>query len=435
MLNRRQLLGAFGAAGLGVAATACSSGGGAQTAAPGAGAGAATGPLKGTVNIVTPEFAGTGGKEAFEGKILKAFTDKNPDVKFQVDYVPWDKLNEKLSTLVAGGQASDLLMIGMGWTEPFAHKKVLTKIDKSAVLGDTKMLDALVKQGTYNGDMYSMPFLLESRPFIYRKDLFEAKGIKAEDPKTIDDFTELLREVKSKTGLVPLDMLGSNLRQTWGQLIFAFGGTQFTPDGMSVTFDQEPGVKALQYMVDMQKEGLSDYNFKVPTGQPTAYQQEKAAMGWVSSGAWATYTQQSPQLLDDSKLGIMLMPSVKAGTPVLYQGGTLVGLSSRSQNKDAAVAVMKHLITPDALTEASLASGKVPAVADLKNDTLAKNKLLTFSTEHLQYSVTDGGTPAWMEIRGKMDPELEAAVTGAKSVQDTIASIKKIAEDAIGRIK
>ena len=431
MLNRRQLLGAAGAMGIGLAATACSTGG--QPAA--SGAPSAGGELKGVINIVTPEFAGTDGKAAFEGKILKSFTDKHPGVTFQVDYTPWDKLNEKLSTLVAGGQPSDLLMTGMGWTEPFAQKKVLTKLDKNAVLGDAKVLDALVKQGSYNGDMYAMPYLLESRPFAYRKDLFEKFKVTTTKPKSLEEFNALLEEVKSKSGLVPLDMLGQNLRQIWGQMIFAFGGTQFSPDGMKVTFDQEPGIKALQWMVDLQTKGLSDFNFKVPTGQPSAYQQDKTVMAWGSSGAWPQWLKQTPQLTEEGKLGIMLMPTVN-GSKVLYQGGTLVGLSTRSQNTAAATAVMQHLITPEALTEASLFGGKVPARSDLPpNAELAKNKLLDFSVDNLQYSVTDGGTPAWMEIRGKMDPELEAAVTGKKSVTETIASLKKIAEDAIGRVK
>ena len=432
MLNRRRFIASVGAAGLGVAAAACSSGT-TPSAAPTGGTG---GELTGTINIVTPEFAGTGGKEAFEGKILQSFKDKHPGVSFQVDYTPWDKLNEKLSTLIAGGQPSDLLMTGMGWTEPFAHMGVLAKLNQKEVLGDAEVLPALIKQGSFNGEMHAMPYLLESRPFIYRKDLFDQHGIDATAPTTLDEFTELLREVKSKTGLVSLDMLGSSLRQVWGQLIFAYGGTQFSPDGLKVTFDQEPGVKAMQWMVDLQKDGLSDFNFKVPAGQPTAYQTEKTAMGWVSSGAWPTFSEQSPQLLGDDKFGVVLMPSVKAGTPVLYQGGTLVGLSTRSQNAEAAKALMQHLVSDAALTQASITTGKVPARADLPaNEELSKNKLLDFSVDNLQYSVTDGGTPAWMEIRGKMDPVIEAAVLGQKSVADTIAEIKTIAEEAIGRIQ
>ena len=433
MLNRRRFIATVGAAGLGVAAAACSTDGGTPNPAPSGGAGG--GELKGTINIVTPEFAGTEGKEVFEGKILKSFQEKHPGVNFQVDYTPWDKLNEKLSTLIAGGQPSDLLMTGMGWTEPFAHMGVLAKLDQTAVLGDAEVLPALIKQGSFNGEMHAMPYLLESRPFVYRKDLFTQHGIDAEAPTTLDEFTELLREVKSKTGLVPLDMLGSSLRQVWGQMIFAYGGTQFSPDGLKVTFDQEPGVKAMQWMVDLQKDGLSDFNFKVPAGQPSAYMQDKTAMAWVSSGAWPQYTQQAPQLLEDDKFGVMLMPSVKAGTPVLYQGGTLVGLSTRSQNVAAATALMQHLVSDVPLTDAAINTGKVPARADLPaNAELSQNKLIDFSVDHLQYSVTDGGTPAWMEIRGKMDPVIEAAVLGQKSVADTIAEIKTIAEEAIGRL-
>ena len=90
MLNRRQLLAAAGIAGVGLTAAACSTGG-SDTNDPSAPT--ATGGFKGTLNIVTPEFAGTEGKADFEGDILKKFTADHPDVKFQVDYTPWDKLN------------------------------------------------------------------------------------------------------------------------------------------------------------------------------------------------------------------------------------------------------------------------------------------------------------------------------------------------------
>ena len=112
MINRRQLLAAAGIAGVGVTAAACSAGGGKPAA--GAAKPTATGELKATLNLVTPEFPGTAGKADLEDGILKKFTQKNPGVTFQVDYVPWDKLNEKLATQIAGGTPSDLMMMGMG---------------------------------------------------------------------------------------------------------------------------------------------------------------------------------------------------------------------------------------------------------------------------------------------------------------------------------
>src|SRR5664279_6376906 len=99
MINRRQLLTAAGIAGVGVTAAACAAGGGKPAATAGAAKPTATGELKATLNRITPEFAGTVGKSDLEDGILKKFTQKNPGVTFQVDYVPWDKLNEKLSLI------------------------------------------------------------------------------------------------------------------------------------------------------------------------------------------------------------------------------------------------------------------------------------------------------------------------------------------------
>lgn len=433
MINRRQLLAAAGIAGVGVTAAACSTGGakpGASGAKP-----TATGELKGSLNLITPEFAGTTGKADLEEGILKKFTQKNPGVTFQVDYVPWDKLNEKLSTQIAGGTPSDLMMMGMGWTAPFAQKKVFAPLDES-VLGDAKVPKLLLDNARYNGKLYAVPLLLESRPFIYRKDLLAKIGVTDPDRKTLDDFTALLREVKSKTGKVPFDMLGSSLRQAWGLMTFAFGGTQFSDDGMKAFFSSDQAVKALEWMVMLQKDGLSDINQRVATGQPGSYQKGDNLFGWQSSGVWPTFSQQSPELVKDENLGMVLCPTADGSKKIIYQGGTLVGLSTRSKSPDASLAVMEYMLSNDALAAASRSTGKVPANSNIAKGTdLGGNKIIDFCQQHLDASITDGGTPAWLEIRGKMDPILEGAVLGTKTVKQSIDDLQKMAEESIARVK
>ena len=433
MINRRKLLAAAGIAGVGVTAAACSAGGGKPAA--GAAKPTATGELKGTLNIITPEWAGTQGKADLEDGILKKFTQKNPGVTFQVDYVPWDKLNEKLATQIAGGTPSDLMMMGMGWTVPFAQKKVFAPLDES-VLGQAKVPKLLLDNAKYNGKLYAVPLLLESRPFIYRKDLLAKIGIADPNRKTLDEFTQMLREIKSKTGKVPLDMLSSNLRQAWGQMTFAFGGTKFSEDGMKSYFNSDQAVKALEWMVMVQKEGLSDINQRVATGQPGSYQKGENLLGWQNSFVWPTYSQQSPELVKDENLGMVLCPTADGSKKILYQGGTLIGLSTRSKSPDAALAVMQYMLTDDALAAASKSTGKVPANSNIAKGTdLGGNKMLDFSLQNLEAAIPDGGTAAWMEIRGKMDPILEAAVLGTKTVKQAIDELQKMAEESIARVK
>ena len=435
MINRRQLLTAAGIAGVGATAAACSAGGGKAAASAGAAKPTATGELKATLNLITPEFAGTVGKADLEDGILKKFTQKNPGVTFQVDYVPWDKLNEKLATQIAGGTPSDLMMMGMGWTAPFAQKKVFAPLDES-VLGEAKVPKLLLDNAKYNGKLYAVPLLLESRPFIYRKDLLAKIGIADPNRKTLDEFTQMLREIKSKTGKVPLDMLASSLRQAWGQMTFAFGGTQFSEDGMKSYFNSDQAVKALEWMVMAQKEGLSDINQRVATGQPGSYQKGENLLGWQSSAVWPTFSLQSPELVKDENLGMVLCPTADGSKQILYQGGTLIGLSTRSKSPDAALAVMQYMLTDDALAAASKSTGKVPANSNIAKGTdLGGNKIIDFCLQNLEASITDGGTPAWMEIRGKMDPILEGAVLGTKTVTQAIDELQKMAEESIARVK
>lgn len=66
---------------------------------------------------------------------------------------------------------------------------------------------------------------------------------------------------------------------------------------------------------------------------------------------------------------------------------------------------------------------------------LAENRFITFVSDNLDYAGgAEGGSPAWMELRGALNPELEAAVTGGQSPADTIARLKQTADDAISRL-
>jgi multiple sugar transport system substrate-binding protein len=97
---------------------------------------------------------------------------------------------------------------------------------------------------------------------------------------------------------------------------------------------------------------------------------------------------------------------------------------------------MEYMLSNDALAAASRSTGKVPANSNIAKGTdLGGNKIIDFCQQHLDASITDGGTPAWLEIRGKMDPIVEAAVLGTKTVKQSIDELQKMAEESIARVK
>src|SRR5690606_32485856 len=105
MLSRRSMLSATGAAGIGLTATACGSPEGGSTADGPVDLAADAADLSGEITLLTPDFVGDARPKLDD--MIEHFTSQNPDVTVKVDQVAWDKLNEKLSTSIAGGLVAD----------------------------------------------------------------------------------------------------------------------------------------------------------------------------------------------------------------------------------------------------------------------------------------------------------------------------------------
>ena len=431
MLSRRSLLSAAGVTGVGLTAAACgSSGGGSSSDGPVDLAAEAT-ELSGEITLLTPDFTG----DARQGldDMIKQFTDQHEGLKVKVDQVAWDKLNEKLSTSIAGGLVADVIMTGVGWTPPFAHKKIFAELPTDYVDG-LGLDEALLTSCRYEDKYYSLPIGMDLRFVVYNKDMFEAKGI-TEAPATMEELAQISEELTGD-GVVGFDLLTKNIRQVWIHILYAFGGTLFTEDGLAPAMQEEPGRLATQWILDRMDEGAIDYNLQAAEGQPTPFMQGTAAMQLVSTADWESWKDMAPQLTEEGAVGMFLLPGGNGNDPVMFQGGTMVSVGQRSQNTDAAAALVKHLMTPEMLAAGNAATGKVPPTADIPDTPeITDNFLTAFALEHLDKAgAAEGGSAAWMEIRGNLQPIIEACLTRQADVDKTLADMEKLATDAISRL-
>jgi len=143
-------------------------------------------------------------------------------------------LRQRVTTDIAtkGGQF-DIITIGLyetpiwgkqGWLQPF--EKFSDKYDVNDILPSVK--DAL----SYQGKMYSVPFYAESAMTFYRKDLFEAAGLKMPENPTWTQIADFAKKLDNKqTGVHGICIRGL---PGWGENMAllglvgnVFGGTQF----------------------------------------------------------------------------------------------------------------------------------------------------------------------------------------------------------------
>ena len=264
--------------------------------------------------------------------------------------------------------------------------------------------------------------------------MLEDRGI-TEPPRDLDELAQVAEELTGD-GVVGLDLLTTNIRQAWIHLLYAFGGTQFSEDGLTTTMTEEPGRRATQWILDLMETGAVNYDLQAAEGQPTPFQRGDAAMQLVSTGVWNTWEQMTPELTEEGAVGMFLLPGAEGVDPVMFQGGTLVSVSRLTENQPASAALVKHLMTPDMLARGNAATAKVPPTPDIpETEEISTNYLTTFALEHLASAgAAEGGTPAWMEIRGNLQPHIEGCLTGRTTLDEMFSEIQTLCDDAIGRL-
>lgn len=419
-LTRRGLLAATGAAGMTAALGACGFSG-------------LDSQDTGDLSVLTPLFEDAAGKEALEGVIGGTFQQQHADVGLSVDYIPWDRLNEKLSTAFAGGLVPDIIMSGVGWVPPFAEKEILGELPDS-ITDELAVHDRLLDSCRFDGRLFALPYQMEGRFFVFRREMLESHGIH-EPPETLEDFRQMAIELQGDD-FTPIDLFTNNIRQTWIHVMAAYGGSLFTEDGTAVAFDDGTGEAAIEFMIQLIEDGSTSFGLRWAEGQPRPLQQGRAAMELLNNSVWPTLAEQSPDLVTEENMGMFLLPGDGDLDPVMFQGGTLISMSGTTDQPEIAQAFLEHALSPVSLTEASRHGGRAPGVTDLPADeVLDKNRFSEFTLENLDYAGgAEGGSPAWMEIRDQVGPQVEAAVTRAQSPAETIAELKRLSEAALHRV-
>ena len=360
-LSRRSFL----ATSLGAAATvglaACGGGSagppGQQQSAPGGGgASGYDGPK------VTLAFWNgfTGGDGAYMKKLVQRFNSEHPNIAVTMNVMQWDQYYAKLPTAVTSGNGPEIAIMHVDSVATNAARRVIQPLDDVAnALGLSEADFAPIpwKAGIYNNQRYSIPLDVHPLGFFYNKSVMEKAGLDPEKPPTNnEEYMTALDNLKSK-GIeghwaTPFPFTGSMTVQA---LLWQFGGDLFSPDGTTVTWAEDPGVKAMTWFTDLVKNGHSPSKI-AQDADMIALQNGKAAFNW--NGIWQINTLKEKSSL---QWGVAPLPNI-GGTAAAWAGShqfVLPTLKTPDQNKSIAARVFLNWISKESLEWAK--GGQVPA--------------------------------------------------------------------------
>lgn len=343
--------------------------------------------------------------------LIQPFEDAT-GVTVDVEAVPWDNVNEKLTTAVASGDGPDVTQVGLSLLPTFnaagALEDLKPHVAAHPTLDDATFLDAVAADKlSTDGTMPSLPWVADTRVLFYRTDIFTEVGLTG-PPTTWAEFTAAAEKLAARGS----GQFGYYIPQWDAPLPIQFtwqaGGDVVAADG-TISLDTPEFRKAVDLYTSFYEKNLV----------PTASDFDQTA-GFISGAApmlisgpylAAGIKDQAPEL--DGKWAVATLPKDVAGTALF--AGSNMAVWKGSDNVDGALALLDFLSLPETQVAWFAATSQLPT-----NKAAAADPAVTADPNVEIYAQQLGDAkllplvPAWDKIGAEILKALnEIALNGA----------------------
>ena len=372
----------------------------------------------GTVRVTIAEYSkGTG--PYFEAA-AKAFEAANPGTKIQIEVVPWDNLQQKLTTDISAGANADLSIIGTRWLLDYVSQGVVAPLD-SYVTPDFKarFVPAFLTPSIMNGKVYGLPIAASARAMYYNKDVFKKAGYDTL-PTTWADFKTAADKIKATGGGVfPFGLQGKEIET---DVYFYYGmwsyGGEIIKNGKS-GLDSPAAIDAAKMYKSFIDGGLTEPGV-------TAYNREDVQnlfkQGKVATVITAPFlSSQIKNEAPNLNYGVAPIPAGPNGDGGTYGVTDSIVLFANSKVKDEAWKFLDFLFTTDQRTKFDKVEGFLPVNAEeAKNPMFANDRDLKVFASLLPKARFAPVIPGWEDIAQTTSNAIQKIYLGQGDIEGTL---------------
>jgi sorbitol/mannitol transport system substrate-binding protein len=275
-------------------------------------------------------------------KLSPAFEKANPDIKLNWVILEENVLRQRATTDITTGSGQfDVMTIGAYETPQWGKRGWLSPLNNLPADYDLNDVVKTARDGlSYNGALYALPFYVESSMTFYRKDLFQAKGLKMPDQPTYDQIAQFAEKLTDKAnGMYGICLRG---KAGWGEnmayvttLVNTFGGRWFDEKWQAQLTTPE-WKKAVSFYVDLLKK------YGPPGASSNGFNENLTLMSSGKCGMWidATvaagmlYNKTQSQIAD--KVGFAAAPTQVTPNGSHWLWAWALAIPKTSKQQDAA---------------------------------------------------------------------------------------------------
>ncbi len=386
-----------------------------------------------TLRVLAMQQAGPTPEEM--NAIVEKFNASNPNVVVEIEYVSYDALHDKIATAMSTTPpAYDIILVDDIWYAEFAaNGYILDVTDRLDDNMKANIFESAWAITTVDGKTYGMPWLLDAKYFFYNEKILADAGFSA-PPTTWEELAEMGQAIKDQ-GLVEYPIAWS-----WAQaeaaicdyvtLLEGNGSALVDAEGKPV-FNNEIGVKTLQWMVDSIESGLSNPASitYVEEDVRNVFSQGKAAfaVNWLYMYELAALNTEESQVTGQVKMALMPAFEGSGVQSATINGSMGFSVVAKSANPDDAWEFVKFLTSEEIQKE--YAAHLLPVWANnYEGEALTALEALNPATpvtvpmfsEQIPFSKVRPKVAYYSEGSKALQLALQEALTGSKTAQQAL---------------
>lgn len=312
-------------------------------------------------------------------EILNIFHEENPDIRVEREIGPHsstafhDLLTQKLKNK---SRDVDVFFMDVIWPPEFAAAGWALSLDEFFPPEEQKkFLEGTILANTYKKRIYGVPLFIDSGMLFYRKDLLEKYGFSP--PETWEEMVNQAGKITAGESEAGSEIYGfaGQFKQYEGlvcdmmEYILSNGGTIINPKTGASGLAEDRALEAVRFVRDRiigetAPRGVLTYQ------EPESldlFIQGKAVFLRSWPYAWEVSNNPERSRVVDS-VGIAKLPHFNGGQSYSTLGGWQLGVSSFSENKNAAWRFVRFLASERIQRLYAILSGKAPTRKSLYDD-------------------------------------------------------------------
>ncbi|MBO0992293.1 ABC transporter substrate-binding protein [Bacillus sp. SD088] len=384
---------------------------------------------------------GSQGRHDMTLKIIELYEEQNPNVKIEPEFTGFDGYFERMAAQAAGNNLPDIMQQNFGeYLNLYAEQGLLTDINpflEDGTINLDGVSDVVLESGMKEGKLLGIPTGTNAFTALYDPAMMEEAGVEMSDDWTWEDFENIVKTVKDKTG-----QYGAKLPEV--KNVFEFyvreqGYKLFNDDGTGLGYEDD------QILVDYFNRNLKLYEEGALPGYDETQQVQgpedelivhgKAAIDWRWSNQVGVVTDAAGR-----ELKLNLMPGENNRKGMFLKPAMLWSIAENSDKKEEAAKFIDFFTNTIEVFDIGGTDRGIPIKEEIRNEMVSNLEevdkkvfdYIEFVTENS--SPIDSNFPAEAsEVINELQNIDEMVMYKKLSPEEGAAEFRKEAESILNR--